>query len=349
MRRLSGFVLLCSSLALLAVTPTPTPTPQPKTPVKSASPAASATPFTSKAPAVVVYPFDQSGELQAHTGEAIAQIFSQAMVTSGDVTVLPVGTGVKRADFLTNARKVNADYYISGYITPVGQGAAVVQQLVSVDSGVIVYSNTAQIYSVPDVASQALTSRQIILQLSGRGADVSSQNTANATPTPGAKNGAEVSLGGLGGIVQSIFRRGSKNTTEPAVASTPHAKPSRGVLVARVAGSVAPGDLTSATAALERSLAARFNTKMSTADSTAIQRQADTVCGASRNNTIAAGTLASERGGGRYSAHNVNVFTLTVYTCFGAPIYTTTTRDADLDKAVDAAVAAYDKVHPENS
>ena len=345
MRRLTGIVLLCSSLALIAATPTPPPSPNPK---PLPSPSAAATPFVSKAPSVIIYPFEQSGELQPHTGEAIAQIFAQAMVTSGNVTVLPVGSGVKRADFLTNARKARADYYIAGYITPVGQGAAVVQQLVSVDSGVIVFSNTAQIYSVPDVASQALNSRQIILQLSGRTADVSTQNTAQATPTPSSKNGAEMSLGGLGGIVQSLFHRGGKNAPESTPTSAPHAKPTRGVLVTRVSGNAAAGDLTAATVALQTAMQSRFDTKLSTVESALVQKQADSVCGASRNNTIAAGSLAIERDGGRYTAHNMNVFTLTMYTCFGAPIYTTTQRNTDLNKAVNAAVAAYDKEHPEN-
>ena len=344
MRRLTGLVLLCSSLALIAATPT-TPSPNPK---PLPSPSAPATPFASKAPSVVIYPFEQSGELQPHTGDAVAQIFAQAMVTSGNVTVLPVGSGVKRADFLTNARKQRADYYIAGYVTPVGQGAAVVQQLVSVDSGVIVYSNTAQIYSVPDVASQALNSRQIILQLSGRTAAVSTDNSTAATPTPSSKNGAEMSLGGLGGIVDSLFHRGGKTTAAATATAAPHPKPSRGVLVARVSGSAAAGDLTAATVALQTAMQSRFETKLSTADAATAQKQADTICGTSRNNTIAAGSLNIERDGGRYTAHNMNVFTLTVYTCFGAPIYTTTQRNTDLNKAVSAAVAAYDKEHPEN-
>ena len=313
-----------------------------------ARPNASATPFTSNAPSVLIYPFDQSGDLDPKTGVAIAQIFSQAIVTSGNVTVLPVATDVKRPDFLTNARKLRADYYISGYVTPVGQGAAVVQQLVSVDSGVIVFSNTAQIYSVPDVASQALNSRQVILQLSGRTADVSTQTTA-ATPTPaGSKNGAEVSVG-VPGFLKGLLGHGGKTGATPVPTATPHAKPDRGVLVARVDGSVSPGALTSATASLLRSMETRYNAKLANAESLSVQKAADAVCGTSRNNTIAAGSLSITREGGRYSAHNINVFTLTVYTCFGAPLYTTTTRDADLGKAVEAAVAAYDKEHPDNS
>ena len=333
MRRLLGVLLLCSSVAFVAAAP-PSPSPAPK-------PVASATPFSSNAPAVVIYPFDASGDLQSNVGGGVAQIISQEFVVSGGLTVLPVGVGVSRVNYLQHARDVHADYYVSGYITPIGNGASVVEQVVSVDSGVIVYSQTTQIYSVPDIASQALTTHDVILKLAGRDINIGSQS--QSTPEPSATNGASVSLGGLGSVLQGIFHRSPKPgaTAVPAIAA--HTKPLRAIIVTHVTGSEA------ATQTLRGSLDRYFKTATSTNEASTVAKSADVVCGSSRNNTIAAGTLATDREGGHYSAHTVNIFTLSVYTCFGAQLFTTTARDANLSKAIDAAVTAYATDHPDNS
>ena len=97
--------------------------------------------------------------VDAKIGFAIASILAQEMSAAGGLNVLAVPTGVKRTDFLETARTQKADFYISGYVTPVGDTAAVVEQVVSVDSGVILFSQTAQVQSVADVASQSLLAR----------------------------------------------------------------------------------------------------------------------------------------------------------------------------------------------
>jgi hypothetical protein len=101
----------------------------------------------------MVYPFDVQTGADPRLGQAIAQILAQEMVAAGEISVPPVPQGVKRANFLENARAARADFYISGYVTPVGESAAVVEQVVSVESGVILFSQTAQVTSVADVAS----------------------------------------------------------------------------------------------------------------------------------------------------------------------------------------------------
>ena len=137
MRRLFGVLLLCSSVALVAVTPpaagtvavTATPTPLP---LLTPAPAATAGIGT---PALVIYPFDVQGGMDTKIGIAMAQITAQEMTAAGGISVSPVPEGVIRANFLSKARDRKADYYISGYVTPVGEIAAVVVQLVAVDCG----------------------------------------------------------------------------------------------------------------------------------------------------------------------------------------------------------------------
>ena len=173
-RRLFGVLLLGSSLVLLvaaaAAGRVPTPSPDPdagrRPPRRSAADAAT----------VLIYPFDVQTGVDAKIGIAIASILAQEMAAAGGLNVWPVPQGVKRADFLQNARTKAADFYISGYVTPVGDAAAVVEQVVSVDSGVILFSQTAQVQSVADVASQSLLARAQILAFVNR----ATQNIAAA-------------------------------------------------------------------------------------------------------------------------------------------------------------------------
>lgn len=357
MRRSFGVFLVCSSLALLAATPAPSPSPsasprasaapsaRPAGAKPSVAPSASATPFASGAPSVIVYPFETPTDVNSKVGLGIAQIFSQVFVNSNNLTVLAVGQGVKRADYQTNARQKHADYYIAGYVQPIGQQAAVVAQLVSVNSGTSTYSQTAQISSVQDVASQALTFDSVIQQLEHRD-QVNIQNESNATPAPQSTNGANMKLNGIPGAVSSIFKGKGK---APEATPTPKiVKPARGVIVARINGNAPGGDLTNGTTDLVASFNSRYNARVSTVAPANVAKSTDAVCGSQRDNTVSSGTLNVHREGGGFGAHNVYDFTLNVYTCFGAKLFTTTTTDRNIAKAVDDAVAAYAKDHPDN-
>ena len=152
-----------------------------------------------------VYPFDVQTGADPRIGSAIAQILGQEMVAAGGINVPPVPQDVKRADFLDNARAAHADFYISGYVTPVGDSAAVVEQVVSVESGVILFSQTAQVSSVADVASQSLLARSQILTFLGRGTQTV-ETQSSSTPAPTSSNGAQVPIRGLGNIVNSVFK-----------------------------------------------------------------------------------------------------------------------------------------------
>ncbi len=304
--------------------PTPAPTPE----------------SLSQQPVVIIYQFDVQTGADPKIGYAIAQILGQEMTAAGGITVPPIPKDVKRPDFLDYAQNAHADFYISGYVTPVGDSAAVVEQVVSCKSGVIVFSQTAQVTSVADVASQSLLARSQILGLLGRGTQSVNPQTAN-TPAPTSTNGAKVPIQGISSIVNSVFHKHGGSGTP---AAGPTTKPSRGVIVAPVVatGSVVAADLSNATHELYFAMNHHYTTQM-TAVTTDASRSADEICGSDRNNTIATGAL-QENGHGR-SAFS---FELRVYTCFGALLDQQTATGSSIKNAVDSAVTAYATAHPQN-
>lgn len=336
MRRLLALLLFGTSVALMAAGAPAAPKPSPTPAAPTAAPAA--TPVLASA-TVLVYPFDVQTGVDPKIGIAIAQILAQEMTAAGGLAVLPVPQNVKRPDFLDYARKQKADFYISGYVTPVGYGAAVVEQVVSVDSGVILFSQTAQVQSVADVASQSLLARSQILAFVNRSTQSIAAQSGN-TPAPTASNGAKMNIRGLSGIVDSVFHHKSGATPSPPAVT----KPSRGVIVAPVAasGAIAAGELHNATDELFFALQRHYNVQLTKTPDVATS--ADAICGTNRDNTIAAGTLAETAG-----KHREMVFTLAIYTCFGAVLDKTTGKGGTFKAAVDAAVAAYAASHPDNS
>lgn len=288
---------------------------------------------------MLVYPFDVQTGVDPKIGTAIAEILAQEMTAAGGLSVLPVPQNVKRPDFLQTARAQKADFYISGYVTPVGYAAAVVEQVVSVDSGVILFSQTAQVQSVADVASQSLLARAQILAFVNRSTESIAAQSAN-TPAPTATNGANMKISGLSSIVDSVFH----HKGAPAPSPSPVTKPSRGVIVAPVvaAGSISESDLHGATDELFFALQHHYTVQLTrTSD---VATSADAICGTNRDNTIASGTLAQTAVRHGREA----VFTLTIYTCFGAVLDKTVGKGGSFKAAVDAAVAAYATAHPQN-
>ncbi len=333
-RRIVGAALLSSSIALAAATPPPPPPPTP-------GPAAAG-----QNPSVIVYPFDVQTGADPKIGIAIAQILAQEMVAAGDISVPPVPQGIKRSDFLQYAHNANVDFYISGYVTPVGDSAAVVEQVVSVESGVILFSQTAQVSSVADVASQSLLARSQILAFVGRGTQSVQTQTSN-TPAPTSTNGAQVPLRGIASIVDSVFKHGHGG--HPPTPG-PTTKPSRGVIVTQVgaSGYAAAADLSNATHELYFALNRAFTAQLSSASVAPadVGRYADQICGANRDNTIASGTVAVAPS--HHGKQDVT-FSLAVYTCFGAVLEHEVGKGSSIKSAVDAAVTAYANAHPDNS
>jgi TolB-like protein/uncharacterized protein (DUF697 family) len=294
-------------------------------------------PSVGRQPVILIYPFDVQTGADQKLGTAVAQIFGQEMATAGGMTVLAIPQGIATANYLSNARSEGAEFYISGYVTQVGDTASVVEQVVSVDSGVMLFSQTAQVNTVADVASVSLMARTEILTFLGRATQSVPAQDSNA-PAPTSTNGAAVPISGIGNIVDSVFHHRSSSHATPLPASV---KPPRGVIIAPVTagGAVIAADLTTATHALYYAANRYFNVQLTSA-TTDPAKTADAICGANRNNTIAAGAL-TERG------HQVT-FVLNVYTCFGAQLDSQTEKAGTVKAAVDAAVSAYVKGHPDN-
>jgi TolB-like protein len=341
--RLFGMLaLLGSSLVLVAaVAPTPTPPPLPA-PKISPTPVASPANPAAAAASVLIYPFDVQTGVDSKIGAAIAEILAQEMAAAGGLTVMPVAVGVKRADFLEAARTQHADFYISGYVTPVGDSAAVVEQVVSVESGVILFSQTAQVQSVADVASQSLQARAQILAFVGRGTQNIAEQTAG-TPAPTATNCAQMNIRGISGFVDSLFHHKGAPTPTPS----PIVKPDRGIIVAPVtaSGALPAADVTNATNELFFSLQRHYTVQLTTTTGDVTQT-ANAICGPNRNNTIATGTLAETV---PHHGRAEVVFTLSVYTCFGALLDRAVGKADTFKHAVDAAVTTYSTAHPSNS
>ncbi len=337
MRRLfASYVFLCAAVCLVAATPRPTakPTPQPSAMVHLNLP--------STEPVVLIYPFDTASGLDAKVGVQVANIFSHALTEGQSITVLPIGTGVARSSFLTNAHAKKADYYITGYITPIGDSASVVVQVVSVQSGVIVFAQTSQVSDINDAISLGLTSRSAILQMSGTTVDVQTDETATAAPTSQATNGASFNLG-------KLFTHHSTHVAARAT-EAPSSKPQRGVILVSVRNKsgATSDDLHTATQLLDRDLAAHFATRNGGAAPASLVTAADSICGSERDNTIATGLLDQQHVGG-IRPHVRTEFTLQIWTCFGAVLYQTTESDLNIAKAISSAVNDYVTAHPDNS
>jgi TolB-like protein len=339
LRRLLAFFVLCALPLAVAAAPGPTPRPSP-------SPAASiaATPVPG-APAVIIFPFETPSDLDPKYGTAVANIYATVLSQTGGITVLAIPPVIKREDYQTYARIHKADYYISGFIQPIGGNAAIVSQVVDVSSDISVYSATTQAANVNDIGSQALNARQVIMEASGIDRpQLQSATTTDATPQPqSSASGASI---GISSIVSDLFK--GKGHAQPAPAKTPLVpKPSRGVIVARLLGSAVPRLLHNGSDELFRAMDQHFKTSFATVPTQNLANQADSICGSNRDNTIASGLLDATHVGG-FRPHDSYTFTLNVYACFGAVMYTVAETNDDYNAAIEDAVAAYYASHPNN-
>lgn len=345
MRRGYAALALCLSIGLVGIghrtAPRTAPTAKPSA---TPAPAPSAAPM----PIVIVYPFGASSGLKAGTGLQTAQLFVKAIGIAGGVNAITGDAKVARADYLTDARAKHADYYVAGYMTLVGDGVSLVEQIVSTTSGTVVLGRTAQVQTVEDAVANAGAIHDVIVQREQSfAAAISSSNAApSSNPTPLAKD--QANLTGVGEGIAGLFKRKDKGTAVAQATPVPEAqKPGKGVYVAHVNGSVAAGDLSSATTALFTALNAKYKTQMTGATGN-ISTQADKICGTSRNNVVATGDLATNTQHRTFGSRTTYAFKLHVYTCFGAELATADGQGNTVWDAVRGAVAAYAAGHPQN-
>ncbi|MGB8265977.1 MAG: hypothetical protein WCE44_06625, partial [Candidatus Velthaea sp.] len=153
-------------------------------------------------PVVVVYPFVQNGsDVDKESGARLAVIIATGIAGNARVSVKPAVPGTARKDYLTAARSVGADYYVSGFITPLGQQVTVVEQVVSTINGIVVASNTAQLTTYADAAGQGANLADAILRHHNRNLDAfqAPPPPPPASPTPAASSAPQADIGRLFG------------------------------------------------------------------------------------------------------------------------------------------------------
>ena len=152
-------------------------------------------------PNVIVYPFTANGAtVDREASSRLATVIAQQMADTKLVTVLPPPPGTERKDYQRVARANNADFYVSGFISPLGDGVSVVEQVVSASTGIIAYGSSAQLQTYSDAAGQGQQLAGIIAQLANRAlAAVPPPPQTAASPTPQPSEAAQASLSKLFG------------------------------------------------------------------------------------------------------------------------------------------------------
>lgn len=191
------------------------------------------------APSVVVYPITSTGASDPTTGGNIALVIATKLTELGGILVKPPTPGTTRASYLDAALALGADYYVSGFLSPLGADNSLVTQVVSTQSGSVVYSTTTNVRTYGDAIAQADVIRTAILRHAGRGLAA-----FDAPPTtPAASPSALVRNGNVN--LSNVLRKRSKITSstpvpteaptvalsavprEPVSAATPTATPVR--------------------------------------------------------------------------------------------------------------------------
>jgi hypothetical protein len=169
-------------------------------------------------PVVVVYPLTVSGGADPESGSNIAVLIATNLTKHGGLIVRPYPPGTTRAQYLTAARGVGADYYITGFLTTLGDQVSLILQVVSTSSGTIVQSNTAFVRTYGEAAGQSDLLAQIMLQHSGRALsqlDNPQPAPSDSPPPPNQKADENNFLG--------LFHHKAKATPSPAPSGPPAA------------------------------------------------------------------------------------------------------------------------------
>jgi TolB-like protein len=169
-------------------------------------------------PAVMVFPFTATGSsVDREASSRLAAIIAERMAGTSLVTVVAAPPATERKDYLSVARSHNADYYVSGYISPLGTGVSVVEQVVSSSSGIVVYSQSAQLNTYAEAAGQGDDLAQFVTRHANRGlAAIPTPPPQAASPSPGPSSGPEANLG-------KLFGRRKKATPKPSATPAPKA------------------------------------------------------------------------------------------------------------------------------
>jgi hypothetical protein len=131
-------------------------------------------------PTLAVYDLRVTGSVPGSIGSTFATTIANEIVAAGGVDVVVGPAGMPASRDLDDAKSHGAAYYLSGAVAQVGTGYAVICQLVSVRTGLLVWSSTLQVNGIADLHGQGTAVRQVLFDQIGR----SSFPTAKATPPP---------------------------------------------------------------------------------------------------------------------------------------------------------------------
>jgi hypothetical protein len=152
---------------------------------------------------VIVFPLQASAALPRDVELRIVTVLSNQLALDGRLHVLPADPDVERPDYLTSARKAGASYYVTGFLTPLGDGASLIEQLVSTQSGAVVFSSSGQINSLGDVSAQGDVMRIAIENRDNQGYPTFSNEPAgggsaqSSQAHPISSQAPEANIGGL--------------------------------------------------------------------------------------------------------------------------------------------------------
>ncbi|MGD1065994.1 MAG: hypothetical protein ABR975_04195 [Vulcanimicrobiaceae bacterium] len=290
----------------------------------------------SNKPVVMVFPFIPNGSsIDREALSSLAVLMAQQMANTGKVSVVPPPPGTERSDYLEAARKGRADYYVSGFISALGDGASLVEQVVSTGTGIVIFSRSAQISTVADAAAQGVDLADSLGEYANRAfADV---GTPPPAPAPSPTGGSEANLNGLAKL---FHKKGGQGAPAPATT----ARPASTAVVASAATehadeyTVLPigGD---ATASLRGAAAQQL-----AEHAHALRAEsASAACSAHPNTKLISGTLATQSAS--FGATRAT-FGLKVSVCGGVTLWNQSVSErgkpeAAMQKAVGDALATY--------
>lgn len=172
------------------------------------------------APSIVVYPITSTGASDPATGGNIALVIATKLTELGGIAIKPPTPGTTRASYLDAALAIGADYYVLGFLSPLGTDNSLVTQVVSTQTGSVVFSTTTSVRTYGDAIAQADAIRTAILRHAGRGLAA-----FDAPPTPPASSPSPLARNGSVDITNVLRKRPKSTSPTGDVASRATATP----------------------------------------------------------------------------------------------------------------------------
>jgi hypothetical protein len=318
---------------------------------------------TLPAPVVVVYPITVNGNADPESGGRLALLFATRLAEAGGITVKPATPGVQRTLFLQAAQSQGADYYVTGYLTPLGDSVSLVDQVVSTYSGIVVWSNSTEIKTYGEASGQADLMRDAILRHAGRTMAALDHPAPAPTSTPAPSASSNPNEANL----THLFSRKPKATPAPppAAATHPPAPPppplpagqtaasgavaaaeNHAAIVVAIGGQASDAELRYAATALSQAIAKAGlgGTLVASRTTSDLPAHAKELCVENRAAAIYGGTLSLQRVNGAFSHAASANFELIRYDCGGVvtareQAQTQASGKSGTNVAIDRAVA----------